>query len=350
MAFFPASPTDGEYANVGNITYQWSTALGAWNRVGTSVTPLIDGQNVSISGNLQVSGSGISLFTTNITTTKALTSVLAISAGGNITGANLLTGGDIEAAGTIVGGVASITGTITSGGLTTGLITGSGVGLSGSLSTSAVGNVSTGNVVAINLVQGTTLSATGNLTVAGNVTTGGSASFPGNVSGGNLVTLGSVTAVGNVSGTYILGNGAFLTGISTGGGGGGVSLGSRSNVTVYTGSIANGASYVGSFTAYKGYALYKVATSMGAWVRIYTSILAQTADANRAMTSDPQPGAGVIAEVITLNPNTVTLISPGAIGYNDEATPSNAIPITIQNISGGNANIAVTFTVLQLEV
>jgi hypothetical protein len=273
-----------------------------------------------------------------------------MSAGGNVTGANLITGGDVEAAGSLIGGVVSVAGAVTSGSLATGLITGAGIGLSGSLSTSAVGNVTTGNVIALNLVQGTTLSATGNLIVAGNVTTGGGASFPGNVSGGNIVTLGSVTAVGNVSGTYILGNGAFLTGISTGGGGGGVSLGSRSNVTIYTGTMANGSSYVGSFTAYKGYALYKIATNLGAWVRVYTSILSQTADANRAITSDPQPGAGVIAEVVALNPNTVTLMSPGTVGWNDESTPSNAIPITVQNISGGNANIAVTFTVLQLEV
>ena len=68
MAFFPVSPTDGQQANVGNITYQWSAATGAWNRVGTTVVPLFDQPLVSITGNLLVTGNGTSLFTSAITT------------------------------------------------------------------------------------------------------------------------------------------------------------------------------------------------------------------------------------------------------------------------------------------
>jgi len=62
MALFPTSPTNGELANVGNITYQYNSTIGAWNRVGTTVTPILDGDTVSISGNLAVTGTGVHTF------------------------------------------------------------------------------------------------------------------------------------------------------------------------------------------------------------------------------------------------------------------------------------------------
>jgi len=126
---------------------------------------------------------------------------------------------------------------------------------------------------------GTTLSVTGNITGA-NINTAGLASVTGNVVGGNLVTLGlanvasasvtgnvqagnlrstgllsvtgNVTAAANVSGTYILGNGSQLTGISAAvsvtninngtsevrigasGGNANVTIGGTANVAVFT--------------------------------------------------------------------------------------------------------------------
>jgi hypothetical protein len=352
MAFFPPTPSDGDQANVGNIIYQWSTALGAWNRVGTTVVQLVDGQNVTLSGNLQVNGLGTSLFTTNITTSKAITASLNISSSGNVVGSNLVTNGGLYVTGNTETGALSVTGVATSGSLNTGLITATGVSSSGSIQSS-------GNVNAINTVTASTLSSTGNITVNGNIVGGGSVGVPGNISGGNLISLseiqsigaistaGNVVAAGNVSGQYVFGNAYFMTGISAGGGSG---LGTRSNVTITTGSIANGVTVETSFTAYKGYALYKIFTSQGAWVRVYTSQAARTTDASRSIFNDPQPGSGVVAEVVTLNPNETTLMSPATIGWNNEATPSNVIPVSITNISGDSANIEVIFTVLQLEV
>lgn len=355
MAFFPPSPADGDQANVGNIIYQWSTALGAWNRVGTTVVQLVDGQNVALSGNLQVNGLGTSLFTTNITTSKAITASLNISSSGNVIGSNLVTGGGLFVTGNTETGALSVTGVATSGSLNTGAITTTGISSSGSIQTGA-------NLNATNTVTAATLSSTGNITVNGNVAGGGSINVPGNISGGNLIsigtveslgaisTAGNVTAAGNISSQYFIGNGYFLTGIQSGGGGGGGALGSRSNVTITTGSIANGVTVNTSITAYKGYALYKVFANLGAWVRVYTSTSARTTDASRSVYTDPQPGAGVVAEVVTLNPNETTLMSPAAIGWNNEATPSNVIPIAVTNLSGSTANIEIIFTVLPLEV
>jgi hypothetical protein len=130
---------------------------------------------------------------------------------------------------------------------------------------------------------GTTLSATGNITGA-NINTAGLASVTGNVIGGNLVTLGlanvasasvtgnvqagnlrtgglisvtgNITSQANIAGSFILGNGSQLTGISAAvsvskisngtseanigasGGNANISIGGTSNVAVFTTSTA----------------------------------------------------------------------------------------------------------------
>jgi predicted acyltransferase (DUF342 family) len=130
---------------------------------------------------------------------------------------------------------------------------------------------------------GTTLSVAGNITGA-NVNTGGLVSVTGNVIGGNLVTLGlanvanisvtanvqagnlrttglisatgNITSAANIAGTFFLGNGSQLTGISAAvsvskisngtseanigasGGNANISIGGTSNVAVFTTSTA----------------------------------------------------------------------------------------------------------------
>jgi len=85
---------------------------------------------------------------------------------------------------------------------------------------SAVGNVTGGN-----LRTGGQVSATGNITggnIAATAHTGTTVSVTGNVDAGNLRTgglvsaTGNITSAGNVAGTYFLGNGSQLTGLSLG--------------------------------------------------------------------------------------------------------------------------------------
>ena len=126
-----------------------------------------------------------------------------------------------------VGTTLSVTGNVTGGNLlTAGLV-------------SVTGNVTSGNVNTT-LVAATTLSATANVQ-AGNLRTGGLISATGNI-----------TSVANISGSYILGNGSQLTGISAAvsvskisngtseanigasGGNANISIGGTSNVVVFT--------------------------------------------------------------------------------------------------------------------
>jgi hypothetical protein len=348
MSFFPTSPVNGQQANVGNITYQWNSTTAAWNRVGTTVTNIIDGITVNITGNLNATGTGQQTFAGRISSGGN------ISASGNIQGAHIIAsqtmaaGGNITSGGNIIASGAANVSTLNASlvNATTQVAVGSAY-LDGSQL--VVNNVNAGNAVTSPYISTTTLLAsnaaltsatvTGNIT-AGNISTTGSASHSGNI------TVGNVIATGNVSGTFILGNGAFLTGVVTGGGGGGA--GNRANISATVGPLSNAVSINSDLTGYKGYALYKIATSAASWIRVYTSSSARTADATRTQDVDPQPGAGVIAEIISTGANTV-IVSPAAVGFNDDTPVSNTVPIAITNLSGAPATITVTLTMLQLE-
>ena len=103
-----------------------------------------------------------------------------------------------------------------------------------------------------------------------------------------------------------------------------------------------------TIAAGKTYALHKIQTSAAAWVTVYTSQAARTADASRPETTDPLPGAGVVAEVITSDGATVAL-SPGIIGYNDESTPAAEAYLKVVNKSGSTQPITVTLYFVALE-
>jgi hypothetical protein len=125
-------------------------------------------------------------------------------------------------------------------------------------------------------------------------------------------------------------------------------LGSRAALSGTTASLANAATGNLQITGYKGYMLYKIQTSAAAWVRIYTDAASRSADSSRAEGTDPTPGSGVIAEVITTGAQTI-LISPGAIGFNNESSPTTAIELAVTNKSGSTGTITVTLTAVKLE-
>ena len=122
-------------------------------------------------------------------------------------------------------------------------------------------------------------------------------------------------------------------------------LASRTTAQV-TQSIANGAASNVSITTPKSYALLKIETSHAAWVTLYSDTTSRTADSSRSETTDPVPGSGVLAEVIT-GGSATQLITPGTICFNSSA--SNTTYAKIVNKSGSTANVTVTLTYVQLE-
>ncbi len=91
-----------------------------------------------------------------------------------------------------VGTTLNVTGNITGGNLNTGA------------QVVATGNVTGGNIISVGAINGVTLSTTGNVN-AGNLRTAGLVSATGNI-----------TSAGNVAGTFFIGNGSQLTGLSLG--------------------------------------------------------------------------------------------------------------------------------------
>ena len=138
-----------------------------------------------------------------------------------------------------------------------------------------------------------------------------------------------------------------MTGTINISGGGG--LQARKTTAVTTSSIANAASDNITFASIgKSYGLLKIQVDKAAWVVLYTSQAARTADSARLETTDPLPGSGVIAEILSTGA-VVQGITPGTIGWNDEATPTTDVYAKVTNKSGSTGTVAVTLTTVQLE-
>ena len=125
-------------------------------------------------------------------------------------------------------------------------------------------------------------------------------------------------------------------------------LPSRSPPIGATSSLADAAQADLDITGFKSYTLMAITTDKAARVRLYVNAATRTADAARAEGIDPTSDAGVIAEVITTGAETV-IISPGAIGFNLESTPTTNIPCRVTNKSGSTGTVQVGLTILQLE-
>ena len=223
-------------ANVGNLfTSGLITATGN-----------VTGGNVNTAGNVtggNLITAGLVTATGNVNTSAG---VLAI---GNVIGGNLVTAGLISATGnitgfSILGQQANITGNINGGNLHTA----GEVSASGNITTTAnlivngyatvIGNVTGGNLITSGLIQGGTVSATGNIVAGGNAnitsavnsatvsatgnidggninTTGvvssATLSVSGNASVGNLSTAGLITATGNITSTANVAGGNLIT-------------------------------------------------------------------------------------------------------------------------------------------
>ncbi len=175
--------------------------------------------NVTNTGSIVMTSGGVA--TATVTSTGAnVTGTL--SASGNITGGNLVTAGLTTVTGNVIGGNLVTGGAVSA----TGIISATANVIGGNLVTGGLATV-TGNVIGGNINTGGLVSATGNV-VGGNINTGGLVSATGavtatgNIQGGNLRTAGlisatgNITSAGNVAGTFFIGNGSQLTGLSLG--------------------------------------------------------------------------------------------------------------------------------------
>ena len=150
-----------------------------------------------------------------------------------------------------------------------------------------------------------------------------------------------VQVTGTVDATAVTGDGSGLTGFTP--------LQSRGTVSSTTPSIAVGASANISFSGYKSYMLMRIDTGVAAWVTLYVDAASRTADSTRSETTDPTPGSGVIAEVITTG-SSQQLITPAVLGFNNNSPADTTIYAKVVNKSGSTNTVSVTLTLLELEV
>ncbi len=113
--------------------------------------------------------------------------------------------------------------------------------------------------------------------------------------------------------------------------------------------VQNDSVYI-NISGYKSYALLKVATDSAAWVRIYCDSASRAADIGRAYGTRASDSSGLLAEINTTGPDTITL-SPGIIGYNNSTPIIGVIPIKVskRTASPAASGITVTLTALKLE-
>ena len=207
---FPTSPTNGQIAIVGGVAYQYATTTNSWSRV-------VSTANV-ITANV---------ITVDTLTANTLNVNNSISATGNVTGnyilgnGSLLTGIAGGGGTSIANGTSNITIASSGGNATVNIGGTANVAVFATSGEYVTGVVSaSGNVTGGNLLTGGLISATGTLSVTGattltTVSTGNISA--GNVySGGSITTGGLISAVGNVTGSYFIGNGSQLTGVTAG--------------------------------------------------------------------------------------------------------------------------------------
>ena len=122
-------------------------------------------------------------------------------------------------------------------------------------------------------------------------------------------------------------------------------LQSRASVSYTSSIVANGFVDAQVVTP-KSYMLWKVEVNYACWLRLYCDTNSRSADQSRNIDSDPLPGSGVLAEVISSG-QTVQLITPGTLCFNSGG--SNTTYLRIDDRSNGTNNHTIILHYLQLE-
>lgn len=86
----------------------------------------------------------------------------------------------------------------------------------------------------------------------------------------------------------------------------------------------------------------QVTTNVPAWVRFYPTSGLRAGDVTRQIDEDPAPGSGVLLELRTQTANETLVITPGAIYYNNDTLPDQALYCRVQNQGDTTALVNVT--------
>ncbi|HET8588981.1 MAG TPA: hypothetical protein VFM01_05060, partial [Nakamurella sp.] len=126
--------------------------------------------------------------------------------------------------------------------------------------------------------------------------------------------------------------------ISASGGGG---LAERQTTSVTTSTLAAGASEDVSISLALAFRLLSLQVDGPARVEFYATTASRTADASRAIGTDPSLGSGLILEYVAPSAGTY-ILSPMTFGASMESSPTSSIPLRVTNTGASAAAITVT--------
>jgi hypothetical protein len=92
-----------------------------------------------------------------------------------------------------------------------------------------------------------------------------------------------------------------------------------------------------------------VSTDAPGWVSFYSSAAAREADGSRPITQDPEPGSGVLLDLVTTSAALTVTAPPGGTYFStDDPAASPLLRALVRNTGTAQAAIALTVSVVVL--
>lgn len=115
-----------------------------------------------------------------------------------------------------------------------------------------------------------------------------------------------------------------------------------------TGPLASAATINIDVAMSKVATIMVIETTAPAWIRVYQTAAARTADAARLVTQDPISGTGVVGEVLTSAGGLVQALSPTFPFFNNDTIPADVAYLAITNYDPSTQDIGVTIKFLPM--
>lgn len=117
----------------------------------------------------------------------------------------------------------------------------------------------------------------------------------------------------------------------------------RKTATYTTGALSALETEAGFITLAPDFRVLTVATNAPARVRLYARVVDQQTDMERAASTDPTPGVGIIMDFVTADVLLSSPLAPIPEGANLESPPRDSIPISVTSVNGGPITVTLTW-------
>ena len=91
-----------------------------------------------------------------------------------------------------------------------------------------------------------------------------------------------------------------------------------------------------------------VSTDAPSWLSFYSSAAAREADGSRPITQDPEPGSGVLLDLVTTSAALTVTAPPGGTYFSTETAAAAPLRALVRNTGTAHAAIALTVNAVVL--